>query len=155
MKPPPKSRPSPRPRPPAPTTDRVAETRLRGSIVIDDEPQAWLYGKSADDRLVIREGEKLEVDDFNAIVRDILADHVLLERDGSLWRLDLGENLRSLQKLAQVDTTAVEEKTEPKTESSTDAAQGDDAKPESPASSATDNGAKQPPVVAPAPAVDK
>ncbi|MBT4868202.1 MAG: hypothetical protein HON53_24110 [Planctomycetaceae bacterium] len=155
VKPPPKSRPSPRPRPPAPTTDRVAETRLRGSIVIDDEPQAWLYGKSADDRLVIREGEKLEVDDFNAIVRDILADHVLLERDGSLWRLDLGENLRSLQKLAQVDTTAVEEKTEPKTESSTDAAQGDDAKPESPASSATDNGAKQPPVVAPAPAVDK
>lgn len=143
-----------KPKPPSPTSkgprkprtvvkiDRVAETRLRGSIVIDDEPQAWLYGKLADDRVVIRRGSKLDVDDFHAVVHDILSDHVLLERDGFIWRLDLGDNLRSLQKLTQVDTTTNE----------------DELKPDFPAPSATDVETEQTPAAEPAsvvvPAVD-
>ena len=75
---------------------------------MDDEPQAWLYGKSADDRLVVRQGTALDLDDFHAVVRDIFADHLLLEHDGAVWRLNLGENLRSMQKLEQTSTFSID-----------------------------------------------
>jgi len=146
--------PSTRPRPVV-KTDRVAETRLRGSIVVDDEPQAWLYGKSADDRLVIRKGDDLKVDDFIAVVHDILADHVLLERDGSLWRLDLGENLRSLQKLPTVDTTVIEGEAAPSTVATRPPEQAAEEQSESLVPSKDGADTEQSPIAAPTPAVDK
>jgi hypothetical protein len=140
---------------PADKPDRVAETRLRGSIVIDDEPQAWLYGKSAEKRLVIRKESKLEVEEFSAVVYDILADHILLKRDGFYWRLDMGDNLRSLQKLEEVDTTAIEDEVKSKDGSPAAPASADESKPDATKPSATDVEIEKTPVAAPTPVVEK
>ena len=158
VKPKPATKPKRPTRPPTtrpPTKiDRVAQTRLL-SIVIDDEPVAWLYGNPADDRLVIRKGSKLEVDDFSAVVRDILFDHILLERDGFYWRLNMEDNLRSLQKLAKVDTTAIEDDAKPKDGSPAAPMPADESKPDAPEPSATDVEIEETPVAAPAPVVEK
>ena len=74
-------------------------TVLTGIIVRDGTKEFWLSDKSTNKRLVRHEGEELKYADVDAKVFRIEPKFILLKKDDVTWRLDLGENLKSLRKL--------------------------------------------------------
>jgi hypothetical protein len=94
--------------PPATTTqeitltvgDDVAQfTVLTGIIVREGKKEFWLSDKSTNKRLVLHEGENVKYADLDATVERIEPKFVLLKKEEAIWRLNLGDNLKSLQKV--------------------------------------------------------
>lgn len=94
--------------PPATTTqeitltvgDDVAQfTVLTGIIVREGKKEFWLSDKSTNKRLVLHEGENVKYADLDATVERIEPKFVLLKKEDAIWRLNLGDNLKSLQKV--------------------------------------------------------
>ena len=79
--------------------DLAQFTVLTGIIVRDGAKEFWLSDKSTNKRLVRHEGEELKYADVDAKVFRIEPKFILLKKDDVTWRLDLGENLKSLRKL--------------------------------------------------------
>jgi hypothetical protein len=80
--------------------DNIAEfTYLVASIAADDDRQAWLYDRSQNKRLVLREGKLIEVAGMKVLVAEIARDHIILKRGNDMYRLKLGRNLRAMEKL--------------------------------------------------------
>lgn len=79
--------------------DLAQFTVLTGIIVREGEKEFWLSDKSNNRRLVLHEGETLRYADVAATVERIEKKFVLLRKDDTTWRLDLGENLKSLRKV--------------------------------------------------------
>ena len=97
--------------PPATTTqeitltvgDDVAQfTVLTGIIVREGKKEFWLSDKSTNKRLVLHEGENVKYADLDATVERIEPKFVLLKKEDAIWRLNLGDNLKSLQKVETV-----------------------------------------------------
>lgn len=83
----------------------AAETYLVASIVLNHEPQAWLYRKENSERTLIREGSQFLINDVKAVVLAIRSDHILLRCGEDVCRLRMGDNLNSLQKLPNRTTS--------------------------------------------------
>ncbi|MCH7988899.1 MAG: cadherin repeat domain-containing protein, partial [Planctomycetes bacterium] len=79
--------------------DAARFTRLVSSIAINGEPEAWLYDRSSNKKLVLKEGISFDLANIKAFVLTIGSDFVLMQIDGKTWRLELGEDLRSMKEL--------------------------------------------------------
>jgi hypothetical protein len=90
--------------PPIARDSAAEETFLVATIIQDDEPQAWLYRRSSGTQTVLQEGSQLAVSDVKGTVVEIGADHLLLQNVSGTWRLRLGDNLRSMQRVASPET---------------------------------------------------
>lgn len=95
--------------PVAKVDDSAEQTYLAASITENDEPQAWLLRRgSSSKKVVLRQGSEIDVGDVQAVVVTILSDHIVVRKGESDWRLDLGQNLKSLRKLPQPDQESAE-----------------------------------------------
>ena len=83
--------------------DTAVFTFLTASVAADDEKQAWLYDRSSNNRLILREGKPLKYAGFDGIVKTISKDFVLFTQKDKTWRIDVGQNLREAKVLAQAD----------------------------------------------------
>ena len=79
--------------------DLAQFTELTSIIEVDGRREFWLSDKSTNKLLKLHEGETLKYADIEAKVARIDRRSVLLEKDAAQWRLNLGENLKSLKKL--------------------------------------------------------
>jgi hypothetical protein len=102
VKPAPPSAEPARSEPVAEVDNSAEQTYLAASITEDEEPQAWLYRRGAStQRIVLRKGSQLDVGDIHAVVVEIRRDYIVLQNGESTWRLDLGQNLKSLRAMPQ------------------------------------------------------
>ncbi len=79
--------------------DLAQFTTLTGIIVREGKKEFWLSDKSTNKRLVLHEGENVKYADLDATVERIEPKFVLLKKEDALWRLNLGDTLKSLQKI--------------------------------------------------------
>lgn len=82
--------------------DSAQFTFLTASLAADSERQAWLYDRSKNARLILKEGRPLKYAGFDAIVTKIGRDFVQFVQQDKTWRMTVGQNLRE----AKVDPTA-------------------------------------------------
>lgn len=82
--------------------DSAQFTFLTASVAADSEMQAWLYDRSKNARLILKEGKPLQYAGFNATVTKIGRDYVQFTQQDKTWRITVGQNLRE----AKVDATA-------------------------------------------------
>ena len=86
--------------------DDVAQyTYLTAAVAADTQRQAWLYDRANNKRLVLREGDSMKYAGMEAFVLAIGRDFVLLQKDDGSWRLGLGKNLRSAEKIAEAPSS--------------------------------------------------
>ncbi len=79
--------------------DLAQFTKLTGIMSVDGKKECRLHDMSTNKSLVLHEGETLRYADVEATVERIERKFVLLRKDDAIWRLDLGENLKSLRKI--------------------------------------------------------
>ncbi|NOX57026.1 MAG: cadherin repeat domain-containing protein [Planctomycetes bacterium] len=79
--------------------DVAQYTYLVGAGRKDELREAWLYDRSNNRRLILHEGETLRYAGVEAAVVAIHRDHIVLRTNEAVWKLDLGQNLRSMQKV--------------------------------------------------------
>jgi hypothetical protein len=95
--------------------DAARFTRFVGYIAKNGEPEAWLYDRSSNKNLVIREGTPFELANIKAFVLTIGRTFVLLQIDGKTWRLELGDDLRSMKELKDERPAATQNNAPPAT----------------------------------------
>lgn len=83
--------------------DRALFTYLTSSVAADGDRQAWLYDRSTDKRVILREGGQLEYAGFDAFVLSIGDNFVLLQQDNDTLRLKIGKNLRQAEVVARLE----------------------------------------------------
>jgi hypothetical protein len=88
------------PVPVAPPEDRLAKIFLVASLTQNARQEAWLYDLTQKRPTVLRAAESFHADKVTGKVVAIEKDSVLLEMDGSNWRLELGKNLRQLKRVS-------------------------------------------------------
>ena len=88
--------------------DRALFTYLTGSVAADGKRQAWLYDRSTDKRLILREGGQLNYAGFDALVLAIGDNFVLLQQDADTIRLKIGKNLREAEVIDTIKPAATE-----------------------------------------------
>jgi hypothetical protein len=87
--------------------DNVAEfTYLVASIATDDDREAWLYDRSQNKHHILQEGKTVKVGGMELLVMEIAGEFTILKRKGDLYRLKLGRNLRTMEKLAKAKDAA-------------------------------------------------
>lgn len=74
--------------------DTAQFTFLTASVAADTERQAWLYDRSKNVRLILKEGRPLKYAGFDALVTKIGKDFVRFQQKDTTWRMTLGQNLR-------------------------------------------------------------
>ncbi|MCH7688333.1 MAG: cadherin repeat domain-containing protein [Planctomycetes bacterium] len=79
--------------------DAARFTRFVSYVAKNGEPEAWLYDRSSNKMLVIKEGTSFDLANIKAFVLTIGRTFVLMQIDGKTWRLELGEDLRSMKEL--------------------------------------------------------
>ncbi len=113
--------------------DTAVFTFLTASVAADDEKQAWLYDRSSNSRLILREGKPLKYAGFDAVVKTIAKDFVLFTQKDKTWRIDVGQNLREAKVMAQPDDKKpADTATTPATDKKPEAEKPEAAKPEAP-----------------------
>ena len=114
-------------------------TFLTASVAADDEKQAWLYDRSSNTRLILREGKPLKYAGFDAVVKTIAKDFVLFTQKEKTWRIDVGQNLAEAKVMAQADDKkpAAEEKKPDASKPASEPEKKPDADAKKPASEAT------------------
>lgn len=78
------------------TEDSAQTTYFTASVAWGDDPQAWLYDRAKNRRMVVRVGTEFQVADIAGRVVGIETDHLLVESQGATHRLALGQSLRAL-----------------------------------------------------------
>ena len=73
--------------------DKADYTFLTGVHRIDGESEAWFSIRTDGSVIKAKVGEQIAVGSMRATIREILNDDVVLDRNGSLWLLTLGECL--------------------------------------------------------------
>lgn len=81
--------------------DTAVFTFLTGFVSADSERHAFLHDRANNRTLLLKEGKPLKYAGFDAVVKSISKDFVLFQQKDKLWRLNLGENLRSAKAEAQ------------------------------------------------------
>jgi hypothetical protein len=84
----------------APELDPAEFTYLVGAFAEDDQHQAWLYDRLNNKTVIVSIGDPFSVAGIVGVVRSIGNGFILLQHNDSLWRLRLGKNLRSMERLA-------------------------------------------------------
>ncbi len=75
------------------TWDVTDHTYLTAVNYVDGRPEAWFDVRTESKLLKLRQGERLQIGSFEATVAEITDTDVLLDVDGELWLLGIGENL--------------------------------------------------------------
>lgn len=92
---PPSPPPVARERPAPPQFDHLKFARFTGIVGLDDQPQAWIWVQTTDERLYLSEGETLKIGDFEATIKEIMKPNVLVLQAGEEEiRVKLGDYLR-------------------------------------------------------------
>lgn len=86
----------------------AAETYLAASVRQGEEYEAWLYRNA--ERTVLRKESKLKVGEINAVVVDIQPEFMMLNRDGKIWRLTMGDTIDAMTAMPEVDSPRDESK---------------------------------------------
>lgn len=74
-------------------SDATDYTYLTAVNYVDGKPEAWFDVRTEGKLLKLRKGQRLEVGPFAATIASIDDTDILLEADGELWLLSVGENL--------------------------------------------------------------
>jgi len=112
--PPPKVEEKPaEPKPEKPGIDVAEHVYLVISVSKNDRWDAVLYNRTTNQPTTLRAGEDFEVAGIKGQVLEIAADYLTMQVDGVIWRLELGQNLRQLEKIGEEKTP-----TEPQTTAS-------------------------------------
>ncbi len=98
----------PREEPTEPEIDAAEFTYLIAAFAQDDRREAWLYDRLNNTNVVISPGKPFLAAGIEAVVRAIGEDFVLLDYHDSRWRLKLGKNLRSMERLEPTERDANE-----------------------------------------------
>lgn len=86
----------------------ASETYLAACITTDDTSQAWLYRSSNQKKVVVRQGEVVDIGGIRATVVDIQKHLVVLQNDEGHWQLRIGDYWGDMTKLpADVSTSAL------------------------------------------------
>ncbi|MFN8705327.1 MAG: putative Ig domain-containing protein [Planctomyces sp.] len=85
--------------------DSAALTLLTGAITKDDIQYAWFRNKGTNERLQLKVGEHIKVAELDAVIETIEPRAVLLRDDRGLWRLNLGETVRSRKLVGEKSDT--------------------------------------------------
>ncbi len=88
--------------------DRALFTYLTSSVAADGVRQAWLYDRSTDKRLILREGGQLDYAGYDALVLAIGDNFVLLQQEADTIRLKIGKNLREAEVIDTIEPAAAE-----------------------------------------------
>ncbi|MCA9116700.1 MAG: putative Ig domain-containing protein, partial [Planctomycetaceae bacterium] len=116
-------------------------TFLVASVVIDGQPQGWLYDRASNRRMILRPGGTLDYAGRKATVRDVLPGSVTFARGPDVLRLTLGQNLSELELISTSRPAATGPAQPEPAEVSSSSAE--------PAGAAADTAAVRPPVEAP------
>jgi hypothetical protein len=81
-----------------PPLDAAEFAFLIGVITRDDQRKALFFDRLNNQRISVTEGESFSMAGIEAAVVQIGADHIVLRRGGRMWRLPVGENLRSMRR---------------------------------------------------------
>jgi hypothetical protein len=79
---------------------------LVASIADEANRYAWLYDRSSNRRLTLREGQSFEAAGVTATTREIGRDFVIYERNGETWKLRLGRHLGQAEKVGEAVASA-------------------------------------------------
>ena len=82
-----------------PEIDPAEFTYLVAAFALDDQRQAWLYDRLNNENVIIDAGQAFSVAGIDGVVRTIGNDFILLDSGSTRWRLRLGKNLRSLERV--------------------------------------------------------
>lgn len=66
----------------------------------DGQPWAWLYDQSSNRKLTLRQGKPFKAAGLEGTVRSIGSDFFTYERNGEVWRIELGQSLQDVEKIA-------------------------------------------------------
>ncbi|MDA1052667.1 MAG: hypothetical protein O3C40_19600 [Planctomycetota bacterium] len=97
-------RPPAREEPAEPEIDPAEFTYLVAAFAQDDQRQAWLYDRLNNTNVVISPGKPFFAAGIEAVVRAIGEDFVLLDYNDTRWRLKLGKNLRSMERVPATES---------------------------------------------------
>jgi hypothetical protein len=90
---------APPPQEETPEIDAAEFTYLVAAFAQDDQRQAWLYDRLNNENVVIDAGQAFSVAGVEGVVQSIGDDFVVLNSGSTRWRLRLGKNLRSMERL--------------------------------------------------------
>jgi len=76
-------------------------TRLVASIIRDDVPQAWLYDRLQNRRIILKAGTRLQYAGLDAVVLEIADRSVLFRLGERTQRLKIGDSLQDLKAATQ------------------------------------------------------
>lgn len=65
----------------------------------DPDPWAWLYDQSSNRKLTLRQGRSFKAAGLEGTVQTIGPDFVTYERNGEVWRIELGQSLQEVEKV--------------------------------------------------------
>lgn len=85
-------------RPPRTREDEARQTELVATILEGTTRTAWLYNQATRRETVLAEGDSFRVAEIEGTVSRVGDGFVLFRWDEGSWRLELGENLRSMQR---------------------------------------------------------
>lgn len=101
-------RPPPPEEPAEPEIDPAEFTYLIAAFAQDDRREAWLYDRLNNTNVVISTGRPFSASGIEGIVREIGDEFVLLDRNDSRWRLELGKNLTSMERVLPTESDVSE-----------------------------------------------
>lgn len=82
-----------------PPIDPAAFTYLVAAFAQNDQRQAWFYDRLNNQNVVIGSGQPFAIAGIEGVVEEIGDDFVLLDHADARWRLRLGKNLRSMERV--------------------------------------------------------
>jgi len=91
-----------------PEIDPAEFTYLVAAFAQDDQRQAWLYDRLNNENVVIDSGRPFSAGGIDGVVQAIGDDFILLDYGDSRWRLRLGKNLRSMERVPAANSKAID-----------------------------------------------
>ena len=90
---------------------------LAGTMRQEGIWEAWLWNGKKKRRITLREGEPFEAAGVSGTVKTVLGDQVVLQWDGGLWEMGLGETLEDLVRVGSDPDSKLQPVEAPTTES--------------------------------------
>lgn len=90
-----------------PPFDAAEHTYLISYFSSGDVQEVWLYDRSKPERTILGEGGEFEIGSVKGRVILIADDYVQILKDGELWELGLGKNLREMIKVPKMKKSEV------------------------------------------------
>ena len=84
------------------------DVHLAGTMRQEGIWEAWLWNGKKKRRVTLREGEPFEAAGISGTVKTVLGDQVVLQWDGGLWEMGLGETLEDLVRVGSDSESGVQ-----------------------------------------------